>query len=87
MACRTASLPGLDKTLINRVTSSDLLQPGKRPAKTGLAIDKARVQLEFDPLSFKEGLKIFFPENIISALQKFFHRQEWLLPPDFLQEE
>jgi len=60
MACRTASFPGLDKTLINRVTSSDLLQPAKRPSKTGLTIDKARMELGFDPLSFKKSLKKTF---------------------------
>jgi dTDP-4-dehydrorhamnose reductase len=60
MACKTAGFLGLDKTLINRVSASDFSQPAKRPAKTGLVIDKARTELGFDPLSFEEGLKKTF---------------------------
>lgn len=56
IACKTADFLGLDKTLINRISAADLLQPAKRPAKTGLVINKAREQLGFEPLSFSEGL-------------------------------
>ena len=56
IACETADFLGLDKTLINRISAADLLQPAKRPAKTGLVIDKAKEQLGFEPLSFNEGL-------------------------------
>ncbi|MGZ8523662.1 MAG: SDR family oxidoreductase [Chitinophagaceae bacterium] len=60
MACKTAGVLGLDKTLIHRVSSADFLQPAKRPAKTGLVIDKARNELGFEPISFEEGLKKTF---------------------------
>jgi dTDP-4-dehydrorhamnose reductase len=61
MACKTADVLGLDRTLIKRVSAADFLQPAKRPARTGLVIDKARSVLGFEPLSFDEGLtKTFF---------------------------
>lgn len=60
MACRTADYLGLDKPLIQRVTAADFSQPAKRPALTGLNIDKARKELGFEPLSFEEGIKKMF---------------------------
>jgi dTDP-4-dehydrorhamnose reductase len=60
MAGKTADFLGLDQTLIKRVTSADFSQPAKRPAKTGLNIDKARNELGFEPLSFEEGVKKMF---------------------------
>jgi dTDP-4-dehydrorhamnose reductase len=56
MACKTADFLGLDKTLIHPVSASAFVQPAKRPARTGFAIDKARLQLGFEPISFDEGL-------------------------------
>lgn len=60
MACKTADFLELDKTLIHRASASDFSQPAKRPAKTGLVIDKARIELRFEPISFEEGLKKTF---------------------------
>lgn len=60
MACKTAGFLGLNKALIHRVSTADFLQPAKRPAKTGLVIDKARNELGFEPISFDEGLKKTF---------------------------
>ena len=60
MACKTAAFLGLDNTLIKRVTASHFSQPAKRPAKTGFIIDKARIELGFDPISIEEGLKKSF---------------------------
>ncbi len=60
MACKTAGFLGLDKTLIHRVSAADFSQPAKRPARTGLVIDKARNELGFEPISFEEGLKKTF---------------------------
>ncbi len=60
MACRAADHLGLDKNLINKVTAASFAQPAKRPPKTGFIIDKARIQLGFEPVTFDEGLKKAF---------------------------
>lgn len=60
MACKTADYLGLDKSLIQRVTAADFSQPAKRPALTGLNIDKSRKELGFEPVSFEEGVKKMF---------------------------
>jgi len=57
MANATAEFLGLDKTLIEKVDASLFTQPAKRPAKTGFIIEKAKNELGFNPLSFKEGLR------------------------------
>ena len=57
MAMATADHLGLDKNLIEKVDASLFVQPAKRPAKTGLIIEKAKIELGFSPLSFKDGLK------------------------------
>ena len=57
MAMATAAYLALDKKLIEKVTASIFVQAAKRPAKTGFIIDKAKNDLGFRPLSFKEGLK------------------------------
>ncbi len=49
---------GLDKGLINPVSSETLNQPAKRPPKTGFILDKARRELGYDPHSFREGIAI-----------------------------
>ena len=56
MACRTAEYLGLDKELIKPVSSPELMQPAKRPMKTGFNIDKAKRELGYNPVSFEEGL-------------------------------
>ncbi len=60
MAMAAADYLNLDKTLIEKVDASIFTQPAKRPAKTGFMIDKAKAELDFKPLSFKEGLKKMF---------------------------
>ena len=57
MAMATAAYLALDKKLIEKVTASIFVQAAKRPAKTGFIIDKAKNDLGFRPLSFKEGLE------------------------------
>jgi dTDP-4-dehydrorhamnose reductase len=57
MAMATAEYLALDKNLIEKVNASIFVQAAKRPAKTGFIIDKAKNELGFRPLSFKEGLK------------------------------
>ena len=57
MAIVVAQYKNLDTSLIERVTADTFTQPAKRPAKTGFVIDKARKELNYEPLSFMEGLK------------------------------
>lgn len=61
MAIATADHLGLDKSLIEKVDASTFSQPAKRPARTGFVIDKAKADLGFIPLNFKEGLEKMFP--------------------------
>lgn len=49
---------GLDKSLINPVSSKTLNQAAKRPPKTGFILDKARKDLGYNPHSFKEGIAL-----------------------------
>jgi dTDP-4-dehydrorhamnose reductase len=49
---------GLDKSLINPVSSETLNQPAKRPPVTGFILDKARKELGYEPHSFTEGIAI-----------------------------
>lgn len=63
MACRLADHLGLNKSLIKKVTAEEFIQPAKRPAKTGFDISKAKRKLDFQPISFEEGLKKTFPNE------------------------
>lgn len=56
MALATADHLHLNKQLIKKVDASIFSQPAKRPLKTGFNISKAREELGFEPVSFKEGL-------------------------------
>lgn len=60
MAQLTAAYLGLDKTLIRRVTAADFTQPAKRPGNTSFIISKARKELDYEPVSFEDGLKRMF---------------------------
>jgi dTDP-4-dehydrorhamnose reductase len=60
MACKAAVHLGLDQSLIKRATAADFSQQAKRPARTGFAIDKAKRNLSYTPISFEEGLKKTF---------------------------
>lgn len=61
MACKTADLLQLDKTLLTNVTAAIFLQPAQRPLQTGFRIDKSKKELGFEPIPFDEGLrKTFF---------------------------
>ncbi len=62
MAMLTANYLHLDTSLIEKVDASIFSQPGKRPAKTGFIIDKAKHELGFSPMSFVEGLKKMLPQ-------------------------
>ncbi len=58
MAVATAIFFKLDKSLIQEVDGSIFAQPAKRPSKTGFILNKARKELGYEPVSFKEGLAI-----------------------------
>ena len=58
LAYETADFFHLDKSLIEPVSSAELNQPARRPARTGFIIDKAVRELDFHPHTFKEGLQI-----------------------------
>ena len=56
MASMAADYLGLNKSLLKKVTAADFSQSAVRPLKTGFIIDKAKTQLEYKPISFKDGL-------------------------------
>jgi len=56
MALKTAAYFNLDATKIEKADASNFQQPGRRPLKTGFVIEKARKELDYEPLSFEEGL-------------------------------
>jgi len=60
MALQTAEHLNLDNSVIKKVTAASFTQPAKRPLKTGFIIDKARKELDYEPVSFDEGLKKTF---------------------------
>jgi dTDP-4-dehydrorhamnose reductase len=55
---RVAKFYGYSMDCINRVDSSTLNQPAKRPPITGLDITKAVTELGYQPHSFEEGLAL-----------------------------
>ena len=54
---KVAEYYNLDKSKIIHVTSASLNQPAKRPLKTGFIIEKAKTDLNFNPMNFDEGIK------------------------------
>jgi dTDP-4-dehydrorhamnose reductase len=60
MAIATAVFLQLNQSLIQKTTAANFVQPAKRPAVTGLDITKAKRQLGYKPISFKEGLQKTF---------------------------
>jgi dTDP-4-dehydrorhamnose reductase len=57
IAIATAKYLKLDESLIKNITATDLVQPALRPAITNFNIDKAKNELGFTPISFKDGLR------------------------------
>lgn len=58
IAIMTAEYFKLDKSLIEEVDGTVFTQKAKRPAKTGFILNKAKEILGYEPVSFKEGLKV-----------------------------
>lgn len=60
MAVATAKHLQLNQNLLKEVDRESFEQPALRPLKTGFAIAKAKVELGYKPISFKEGLNRTF---------------------------
>ena len=60
MAVEVADYLNLDKNLIEKVTEASFSQPARRPLKTGFNLAKAKRDLDYQPISFEEGLKKTF---------------------------
>ena len=58
LALRVATQFELDTTLIERVDASTFSQPARRPARTGLLIEKARRELGYQPHSLADGIAL-----------------------------
>ena len=58
MAVATADYLHLDKSLMEKVNAATFTQPATRPLRTGFVIDKAKRELGYQPISFKEALKL-----------------------------
>ncbi len=59
IAQEIADVFGLDKTLIQPISTTTLNQIAQRPVKTGFDLSKTNKVLNFHPKSFKEDLKRF----------------------------
>jgi dTDP-4-dehydrorhamnose reductase len=60
MATAVASFLNLDAALIENVTSDSFAEPVQRAKRSGLKIDKARLILGYEPVSFAEGVALTF---------------------------
>ena len=60
MAVTTANVLGLDSSLIENVNSDNFPEPVKRAKHSGLKIDKAITEINYNPLDFEQGAKLSF---------------------------
>ena len=60
MARKVAEHLQLDISLIKKVSAADLDAAAKRPPQTIFNLDKSRHELNYEPVSFDEGLKLSF---------------------------
>lgn len=56
MATAVADYLHLDKSLMTEVNADTFTQPAQRPLKTGFVIYKAKKELGYQPMSFKEAM-------------------------------
>lgn len=56
MAVTTAEVLGLDKGLIEEVSAQSFKEPVQRAKSSGLKIEKAKQELGFQPISYREGI-------------------------------
>ncbi|HEX9828795.1 MAG TPA: dTDP-4-dehydrorhamnose reductase [Bacteroidota bacterium] len=61
-AQRVAEVFGLDGSLLQPVKSADLQQAAKRPLNTSFVLDKAKRELDIEPLDVKQGLLLLKQE-------------------------
>jgi dTDP-4-dehydrorhamnose reductase len=54
MVCREMNF---DEGLITKVDASTFTQPAQRPLRTPFDISKAQKELNYDPVSFYEGMR------------------------------
>ena len=59
MAVQIADVFDLDKALIKKISTGELKQTAKRPAKTGFNLEKSQKILNFPLHSFKNRLQVF----------------------------
>jgi dTDP-4-dehydrorhamnose reductase len=64
MVIAAARFLGLDEKLVTPVTAKDFTQPARRPLKTGFNISKAEKELGYKPVSFEEGLRLTFRDEL-----------------------
>ncbi len=57
-AVRAAEIFGLDKQLIERIKTPDLVLPAVRPLNTTFIIDKARKEIHYNPMNVTQGLEL-----------------------------
>ena len=60
MAIQVADTLGLNKSLIENVTSNSFPEPVQRAKRSGLKINKAMTELNYQPVSFEEGVRLSF---------------------------
>ena len=70
LVTKVAGFFHLDQSLIQPVTSAQLNQPAVRPVKTGFILDRARKDLDYEPHSFLEGLRIISDQLERKALRE-----------------
>jgi dTDP-4-dehydrorhamnose reductase len=60
MAIAVANFLKLNAALIENVTSETFTEPVQRAKRSGLKIDKARILMGYEPVSFEEGIQLTF---------------------------
>ena len=68
MALKTAHFFNLDTSMIEEVDGSVFTQRAQRPARTGLILDKAIAELNYEPHSFDEGIAILQKQLSLRSL-------------------
>ena len=59
IAYKVAEYYKLDKSLITSISSAELNEIARRPGSTGFVLDKAKMEINYLPHTFEEGLKIY----------------------------
>ena len=62
-ACKALACNGLDASRITPIKEGDLMAPARRPKVTGFNLEKAQIEIGYEPVSFAEGLHKTFDIN------------------------